>query len=125
MESVIDTTVMIMGHYFPEDVKIRIIGRCLRIDAKKEYGVKGVNYTCHKFERSIKLSKYINIDNLRCFFLLDMIRIISARIELQGTELIVDKRRAKKYKALAPKIDKKLQKNYEHFITGLKRKHFL
>lgn len=122
MARTIDTSLHLFSHYFPAEVKIRVLDEFLFIEAETKEGIKGVNFTTHKFKSCRKLRKNIDIDKLKAFYSPNSIRITSTGTRsYDEMEIIIDKRQARRMKqAPYPKFDPKKQETYEKFVHALK-----
>ena len=121
MERHIDTSLDLCSYYFAEDLKIRILDNFLIVEAERKRGIKGVNLTVHKFKTCIKMRKNVDIDKIKAFFVHNMLRITTTGAEWANeTEIIIDKRQARKPKHAPPKFDRKKQENYDRFMIALR-----
>jgi len=117
------TSLALTSYYFPNEIKIRILDRFLFVEAETKNGLKGVNYSTHKFKSCRKLQHNIDIDSLKAFYQDNTIRFATLDDKLEDEiEIVIDKRRAWKPKpAQPPKFDPKNQENYERFMAALKQ----
>jgi len=116
------TSLELTSYYIDHEIKIRILDRFLFVEAETKSGLKGVNYSTHKFKSCRKIRQNIDIDKLKAFYRENTIRFAMLdNMSDDEIELVIDKRRAWKPKpAPVPKFDPKKQQNYERFMAALK-----
>jgi len=117
------TSVDLSSCYDVEHVKIYIIDRFLFVEAEKKHGLKGVNYTTHRYKNCRRLRRSLEIDNLKAFYIDNNLRFtIKNDKQPHETELPIDKRKAWKPKPpAAPVVDKSLEGNYDRFMLALRQ----
>jgi len=118
----LSTSLDLASFYCHEDIKIRILDRFLFMEAETKTGLKGVNYSTHKFKSCRKLRQNIEIDRLRAFYRENSVRFTMLDDkQVDEIEIVIDKRRAWKPKpAPVPKFDPKKQQNYERYLAALR-----
>jgi len=116
------TSLELTSYYFADEIKIRILDRFLFVEAETKSGLKGVNYSTHKFKSCRKLRPNTQIDKLKAFYRDNTIRftLLDNKLE-EETEILIEKLRAWKPKPTPlPKFDPKKQENYQRFMAALK-----
>lgn len=116
------TSVELTSYYDVEHVKIYIIDRFLFVEAEKKQGLKGVNYTTHRYKHCRRLRRSLEIDKLKAFYADNYLRFtINQDKKPHETELPIDKRKAWKPKPPPPPVvDKSLEGNYDRFMFALR-----
>ena len=124
MAGTVDTSICLAGYYFPEDIKIKVIHRYFFIEACHVEGVKGVNYTKHKFKTCRKLPQNIDVSNLKAFYSKSFIRITFSQQNVDEIELVIDKTAAKIRQKPKP-VEHENGNNFNNFMKALKDIHMI
>jgi len=97
------TSLDLASFYCHDDIKIRILDRFLFMEAETKTGVKGANYSTHKFKSCRKLRHDIDTDRLKAFYRENTIRFTTLDDKQEEEiEIVIDKRRAWKPKPAPP-----------------------